>query len=151
PKSRQVHSDPWTSGFAAYTLGVVGQPSVGSVPGEERVMTSQHALNSTEVGTHSSSDVGKLYQEGIVAGVLGAAAIALWFLILDTIQGRPLYTPTVLGTALFKAGHGLESPQTLAVSFDMVLVVTWVHLLIFAVVGGLASRLLALAEERPNV
>jgi hypothetical protein len=115
------------------------------------MMTSQHVLSSTDVGTRTSADVGKLYQEGIVAGVLGAATIAVWFLILDTIQGRPLYTPTVLGTALFKGSHALESPGTLSVSFDMVLVISWVHLLIFTVVGGLASRLLALAEERPNI
>jgi hypothetical protein len=99
----------------------------------------------------STSDVARLYQEGIIAGVLGAATIALWFLILDTIQGRPLYTPTVLGTALFHHGQGLESPGTLGVSFDMVLVTTWLHFLAFAVIGGAASRLLALAEKRPNV
>ena len=99
----------------------------------------------------TGSEVARLYQEGIVAGVLGAATIAVWFLILDTINGRPLYTPTVLGTALFKHGQGLESPGTLTVSGDMVLVVTWVHLLIFAVIGGAASRLLALAEQEPNV
>jgi hypothetical protein len=93
----------------------------------------------------------KLYQEGIVAGALGAATIALWFLVIDTINGRPLYTPTVLGTALFRGGAGLASPQTLPVSFDMVLVFTWIHLLVFGVIGGIASHLLALAERRPNL
>ncbi len=69
--------------------------------------------------------VSKLYQEGIVAGVVGAATVAVWFLVLDTIAGRPFYTPTVLGTALFRKGAGLGSPQTLPVSFDMVLAFTW--------------------------
>src|SRR2546428_8729585 len=45
-----------------------------------------------------------LYQEGLVAGLVGAATIAVWFLILDSLSGRPLYTPTVLGTALFRRG-----------------------------------------------
>lgn len=94
--------------------------------------------------------VSKLYQEGIVAGVAGAATIAVWFLILDSIAGRPFYTPTVLGTALFRKGAGLDSPQSLPVSFDMVLAFTWLHLLVFAVIGGLASQLIGFAERRPN-
>ncbi len=39
-------------------------------------------------------------QDGVVAGLIGAATIAIWFLVVDTINGRPLYTPTVLGTAI---------------------------------------------------
>ena len=98
-----------------------------------------------------SAEISRLYQEGIVAGVLGAAVVAVWFLILDTIAGRPLYTPTVLGTALFRHGAGLDHPETLAVSFDMVVVFTWVHVLVFGVIGGVASHLLAIAERRPNL
>ena len=99
----------------------------------------------------STSKTTQIYQEGIVAGALGAVTIAAWFLILDTINGRPLYTPSVLGTALFEHGRGIEAPDTLPISGDMVLVVTWLHLLIFAVIGGAASRLLALAEQQPNL
>src|SRR5215475_3410193 len=98
-----------------------------------------------------AGDVSKLYQEGIVAGVLGAATIAVWFLIVDTISGRPLYTPTVLGTALFRGGAGLDHPETLPVSFEMVLLFTWVHGMVFAALGGVAARLLAFAEQTANV
>ena len=28
-------------------------------------------------------------REGVLAGFLGASAVALWFLILDTVAGRP--------------------------------------------------------------
>jgi hypothetical protein len=92
-----------------------------------------------------------VYAEGIVAGLLGAASIAVWFLIVDTINGRPLYTPTVLGTALFRSGAGLDNPAALPISFEMVMVFTWVHALVFAVIGGLAARLLAFAEQTANV
>jgi hypothetical protein len=91
-----------------------------------------------------------IYQEGLIAGVLGAAVIAVWFLILDTIAGRPLHTPTILGTAIFRRGEGLVSPDTLPVSFEMVLLYTWVHVLLFCVMGGVAARLLAVAERQPN-
>ena len=96
------------------------------------------------------AETAPMYQEGISAGVIGAATISLWFLILDTIQGHPLYTPTVLGTALSQQGGDLVSLQGSAASFEVVLVYTWIHGLVFALIGGIAARLLAVAEERPN-
>jgi len=52
------------------------------------------------------SDPARLYQEGMIAGVIGAIAVAVWFLLLDTAAGRPLYTPTVL--ALFHSSNVLR-------------------------------------------
>jgi len=101
--------------------------------------------------TARESDMSRVYGEGIVAGLIGAATIAVWFLIVDTISGRPLYTPTVLGTALFRGGAGLDHPETLPVSFEMVMLFTWVHALVFAAIGGIAARLLAFAEHTANV
>jgi hypothetical protein len=92
----------------------------------------------------------QLYQEGMIAGALGALTIALWFLLVDSIAGRPLWTPTVLGTALFRGGAGLGTPETLTVSLEMVLMFTWVHVLVFVVLGGIAARLLAYAERHPS-
>jgi hypothetical protein len=89
-------------------------------------------------------------QEGLIAGVLGAAVIAVWFLIIDTVAGRPLHTPTILGTAIFRRGAGLASPETVPVSLEMVVLYTWVHALVFCVIGGVAARLLAVAERQPN-
>ncbi len=99
----------------------------------------------------STEEVSRLYQDGIIAGVIGAAAIAIWFLLVDAFNGRPLYTPTVLGTALFKGGVGLDAPESLAVNLEMVLMFTWVHGLVFIIIGGLASRLLGIAEHNPNL
>jgi hypothetical protein len=106
-------------------------------------------LESSAVG--STAELSKLYQEGIIAGIIGATTIALWFLMIDTINGQPLYTPTVLGTALFKGGETLASPEGMAVDLEMVLMFTWVHGLIFIIIGGIASRLLELAEHNPNL
>jgi len=96
----------------------------------------------------SPANVQSLYQEGIIAGILAAAAVAIWFLIVDTIAGRPLYTPSLLGTALFGRGAGLAK---VTVSLDMVAMFTWVHGMVFAVLGGIASRLLAVVERNPSV
>jgi len=97
------------------------------------------------------SDTARLYQEGIVAGILGAATVAVWFFVIDTIQGRPLYTPTVLGTALFGRGAGLTMLESLPVSLEMVLMFTWVHGMAFAAMGGIVSRLLGVVERNPSV
>jgi len=99
----------------------------------------------------STADSARVYQEGLVAGLIGAATVALWFLILDTVNGRPLSTPTLLGTAIFRHGTGLAAPATLPVSLEMVAMFTWVHALVFVALGGLASRLLGLAERNPSV
>jgi len=103
-----------------------------------------------EESSQASRDVTRLYQEGLIAGLVGAATVALWFLVIDSIQGRPLYTPTVLGTALFGRGAGLPWPDV-GPNLGMVLMFTWVHGLAFVVVGGVVARLLALAERQPRV
>lgn len=112
-------------------------------------MTAQTDATSTATAA-PAPDTARIYQEGIVAGVIGAATVALWFFVVDLVNGRPLYTPTLLGTALFHRG-GLSSFETLPVSMEMVLMFTWVHGLAFAAVGGIVSRLLATAERNPSL
>ncbi|OLC12146.1 MAG: hypothetical protein AUH29_17315 [Candidatus Rokubacteria bacterium 13_1_40CM_69_27] len=114
-------------------------------------MTTQPGATTTVATTSAAPDTARLYQEGIIAGIIGAATVALWFLVIDVINGRPLYTPTVLGTALFRRGAGLGSLETLPVSMEMVLMFTWVHGLAFAAIGGVVSRLLGMAERNPNI
>jgi hypothetical protein len=114
-------------------------------------MTARTGATTTVVPTSATTDTSKLYQEGIVAGIVGAATVAIWFLILDSLNGRPLHTPTVLGTALFRRGVDLAALQTAPVSLDMVLMFTWVHGLVFAALGGVAARLLGMAERNPSL
>jgi hypothetical protein len=113
-------------------------------------MIGQAEARQVEPRATRAADTEGIYLEGIVAGLLGAATVALWFLALDAIAGRPLHTPTILGTALFRGGQGLASPETVPVSMEMVVLYTWVHALVFCVIGGVAARLLAVAERQPN-
>ncbi len=122
----------------------------GRVPAKEDHMTPR--LDATEPtraerGTPRRADP---YLDGIVAGTIGAATIALWFLILDTIKGRPLYTPSVLGSVLFKPGAPLPALESVPISFQLVLVYTWVHWMVFCLIGAAASVLLRVAERRPE-
>jgi hypothetical protein len=113
-------------------------------------MAAESGASSRAVSDTAAPEVAAVYAEGIAAGLVGAATIAAWFLILDAIRGRPFFTPTVLGTALFRGGTGLASPDTLPVDFEMVLSFTWVHVLVFILIGVGASRLLGLAERNPS-
>jgi hypothetical protein len=100
----------------------------------------------------SSSTVdSRVYQEGIIAGILGALTVAVWFLVVDMMHGRPFYTPTVLGTALFGRGVWPATLETMPASFEMVAMFTWVHVLAFVAVGVAAALLIAVAERHPSL
>jgi len=92
-----------------------------------------------------------VYLEGIRAGLVGASVIALWFLLVDTFAGRPFYTPTVLGAALFHGGAGIENESAVTPSLELVAGFTWVHYLVFMLIGIGAARLMALAERNPSL
>jgi hypothetical protein len=86
-------------------------------------------------------------RDGVIAGVLGATAVAVWFLIIDTIAGHPLYTPRVLGTALFTVlgPLGAEGWLTHVVAY------TIFHYAAFIVVGVIAAIVIHRAESDPAV
>lgn len=95
--------------------------------------------------------ISDFYKQGIEAGVLGAATIALWFFLVDLLSGRAFfYTPNLLGTALFSRAAALDQPDRLPISFETVLVYTWIHGLVFCAIGGVAAKLLSLAEQDIN-
>jgi hypothetical protein len=91
-----------------------------------------------------------VYLEGIRAGLVGASIIALWFLLVDTLAGHPLYTPALLGSALFHGSAGIESEGAVTPTLELVAGFTWVHYLVFMLIGIGAARLMALAERNPS-
>ncbi|MFL5516630.1 MAG: hypothetical protein ACJ8DJ_10765 [Gemmatimonadales bacterium] len=70
--------------------------------------------------------------EGLDVGIIGGLAVAVWFLILDTISGHPLQTPSLLGQVVL---FGDSTPQTGGIVFDAFLLYTAFHFLIFALLG----------------
>jgi hypothetical protein len=87
-------------------------------------------------------------REGIIGGLLGAAAVALWFLAYDAVAGVPLRTPALLGAALF---HGLRDPSALVITVPLVLQYTIVHGVAFMVFGIATAGLLMLADRDPRL
>jgi hypothetical protein len=89
--------------------------------------------------------------DGILAGVIGAVTLALWFLIIDLIGGKPLYTPSILAKLfLGTVGTSPASPD-LQRSFEIVWSYTWWHGLVFVALGSGISWLLGVSEQNPKM
>ena len=87
-------------------------------------------------------------REGLITGILGAGAVALWFLIIDSLSGRPFFTPAALGAAFIQ---GFTSVSDVQVSFMNVAGYTLLHFVVFIFIGMLAARVSADAERDPPV
>lgn len=90
----------------------------------------------------------RIMRDGLVAGLIGAGSVALWFLVVDLIAGRAFFTPAVLGSAVF---WGLRDPATVVVSLQPVLAYTAVHIFAFVIVGAAASFMIAEVEKDAGV
>jgi hypothetical protein len=90
----------------------------------------------------------RIAREGFIAGVLGASAVAVWFLLYDGAAGVPFRTPALLGAALF---HGLRDPATLVITPALVLEYTLFHGLTFVLFGWATAGTLALADREPRL
>lgn len=85
--------------------------------------------------------------EGMVAGVIGATSVALWFLIVDLIRGRAFLVPAALGHGLLHA-TGLAGTDSFATN---VLAYTAFHYAAFLLVGVVAALILRRADTQPSV
>ena len=89
-----------------------------------------------------------VYLDGVIAGLIGAVTVAIWFLFIDTVTHLPLYTPTVLGEGLFIGRRGLAPNAGEQVSLKLTLMYSWVHGLVFIVLGVIAAYLLLLPKRK---
>lgn len=88
-----------------------------------------------------------IFREGIVAGVVGATTVAVWFLGLDMVARQPLATPASLGAALL----GVFGPPGTEGVLVHVLAYTVFHYAAFIAVGVLASVIVHLSERQPGI
>ena len=84
------------------------------------------------------------FKRGLVAGLIGAAAVAVWFFILDLIAGHPFQTPAALGSSL------LFGKSTIEMSARVVLAYTVFHVVSFIVAGLLFVWITERIERRPS-
>jgi hypothetical protein len=90
--------------------------------------------------------VTRILREGFIAGLIGAAAVALWFLVVDVIAGRPFFTPAMLGSAVF---WGVHDPAQVVIEYSRIIGYTMIHVSAFIIVGTIAALLAAEVEVAP--
>ena len=88
-----------------------------------------------------------IVRDGVIAGVLGATAVALWFLAIDSIYSVPLATPAALGRGLLR----VLGPQGGEGRLVFVAAYTLFHYAAFIVVGLIVAAIVDFAQQNPSV
>jgi len=87
-------------------------------------------------------------REGIITGFIGGTAIALWFLVVDTVAGHPFYTPIFLGTGVVSVlGKNMMGDT----AFTHVVGYTIFHYAAFFIVGIVLTVIVHQAERTPGI
>jgi hypothetical protein len=87
-------------------------------------------------------------REGIIAGLIGGAIVAVWFLVSDVLAGHPFHTPALLGAIIF---NGMTQPSNFAVTAALVLGYTGLHFFAFIMFGIAASITMYASEREPLI
>jgi uncharacterized membrane protein YphA (DoxX/SURF4 family) len=89
-----------------------------------------------------------LVREGVIAGIIGATVIAIWFFFVDLIAGSALFTPTTLGRHMLSIFGPVPADQSVAL---LVLLYTIFHYAAFIVLGLIAAMIVNLANREPSI
>jgi hypothetical protein len=108
--------------------------------------SSDSALLRTEAVARLSASR-SILEHGVLAGVLGALVVAVWFLVLDALNSRPFFTPSLLGSALF---GGTSAGEVEAVNAIMVFAYTGLHGLLYLIAGTVLSWMFWEMDEHPQ-
>jgi hypothetical protein len=88
-------------------------------------------------------------REGILAGIIGATAIVVWFAIIDILGAHPFHTPDILGAGLISVlGKPPMMPDTIAFR---VFIYTIFHYVAFAIVGILIANIVHQSARTPAI
>src|SRR5438552_1898633 len=85
-----------------------------------------------------------LIADGVVGGVLAGLVVALWFLAVDSLAGRPFHTPAALASALTRQAIG-PPPLRLVLAYAVV------HFGVFAVLGIAMAGAIAALRTPPRL
>ena len=87
-------------------------------------------------------------REGVITGFIGATAIAVWFLIVDTVTGHPFATPIFLGKGVVSVlGKNMMGDT----AFTQVVGYTVFHYVAFFIVGIVLTVIVHQAERTPAI
>jgi hypothetical protein len=167
---RAIRIDPNILMGIVFGLGVLGAVHYGALlivgRGALTVLPQMHVLGANLLGgivmmaylhhamrAETPLTLGRLREHpllvrGLITGLIGAAAVALWFLVLDIARGRPFFTPAALGSLFFL---GASSPEAVRVDIGMIAAYTVLHVVTFAVVGVLVEWSAVRIERVPGM
>ncbi len=86
---------------------------------------------------------GDLIFDSFCSGAIGGSVVGLFFLVIDLLDGQPLFTPSLLGSVLF---HGVAAEDVASVRLDAVVYFSIVHVAAFVALGAAISFLVHKAE-----
>jgi hypothetical protein len=86
--------------------------------------------------------------DGVFAGLIGASAVALWFLVVDAALREPLFTPSLVASALLRDAP--PSPDH-AIDLSMVAAFTAIHSSLFILFGIAASWVVDQFRHTPDL
>jgi hypothetical protein len=91
-------------------------------------------------------------RDGIVVGLIGYAAVAVFYSVFDQLAARaPFYTVDLLGRAVFR---GLRDPGVLFFPIDRdwtaIFLYNALHLVVAVAIGLIVTSLIASAEQHPS-
>ena len=96
--------------------------------------------------SRSSLTGAAILEDGVLAGLIGAVVVAIWFLILDSFHGAPFATPSLLGRAVFLGG----SAESVATDPILVFAYTGMHGLLFLIAGATLAWMVMQFEKNPQ-
>lgn len=81
----------------------------------------------------------QVFTQGLVAGLIAYAAVALFFFLVNAIGGRsPFHTAAVLGSALF---YGVGDATTVVIEPGPIIAYNGLHLIVSLVAGTIGAWL----------
>ncbi len=96
-----------------------------------------------------NADRSRWLWQGLVAGLIGYAAVAIYLAVGSLMAGRsPFYTAALMGGALF---YGVRDLAGVAVAAGPVFAYNGLHLIVFLMLGFMAAWLAQLAERGPHL
>lgn len=92
---------------------------------------------------------GGIAENGMLAGILGAGVVAIWYFIVDGVaRGMPFYTPSLLGSVVFA---GADANEVTSINGAMIFAYTGIHGLLFLSAGMILSWMFYHCEQNPQI
>ena len=89
-----------------------------------------------------------LVAEGLKIGAIGAAAVAVWFFLIDIAGGVPFHTPAALGSVMFL---GASDADAVSAAPGVIAAYSVVHLGLFGAAGIVFVAIARRIEELPTL